>query len=250
MIAVGFLSGGCVRFKNIAYIQDRYEVQDSSTYTIDVAKGGDLILRPGDNVFINIYGINFDQLELFNKESSRYPSNYTDLSLLMQGYNIDDDGFVEMPIMNKIKIGGLTLAQAQDTLQEKIDEYLVGAIVDLRLLSYEITVLGEVKRPGKFFFYKREINIFDALSEAGDLTSFGDARKVILIRNFDGHSETYNFDLTSSSFFSNPNFWLKPNDVIYVKPLRTKVISMNSPTLTLVFSSLTTLLVILTYFKF
>ena len=250
LIFILLLSSGCARYKNIAYVQDRYEVADSSNYYIEVAEGGDLVLRFGDNVYINVYGLDFNQLESFNKQSGNSTQSYNEVSLYLQGYFINDAGDVELPIIGKVNSAGLTLANAKDTLQARIDEYLIEAVVDIRLLSYNITVLGEVKRPGKFQFYKREINILDVIARAGDLANYGDARHIVLIREKNGQSETYNFDLTSSDFFNSEYFWLKPNDVIYVKPLRSKMVSVNSPTFSLMFSGLTTLILLITYIQF
>ncbi len=250
LLLILLLSSSCARYKNFAYVQDRYEVTDSLKKYIDVTEGGDLILRPADNVYIHFYGLDFNQLESFNKQNGNRPINFNEVALYLQGYFINDSGEVELPVLGKVKLDGLTLAQAKDTLQAKVDEYLVGATVDIRLLSYNITVLGEVKRPGKLNFYKREINILDVIARAGDLGNYGDARNVILIREINGKSETYNFDLTSSDFFNSSYYWLKPNDVIYVKPLRAKVVSVNSPTLTVFFTGLTTLILFLNYVNY
>jgi polysaccharide export outer membrane protein len=230
-------------------VQDSYSVSDSSKQGINVAEGGDLILRNGDNVYINTYGLESNQLDIFNKEDSRRTYNVTSVSLFLKGYFISDSGYVELPVIGKVKIAGLNLSQAKDSIQSKMDEYLVGSVVDIRLLSYDITVLGEVRRKGKFQFYKREINILDAIAKAGDLSNYGDARNIILMRNENGVSKTYTFDITSSDFFSSPYFWLKPNDVIYVKPLRAKMISLNSPGLSILFTGLSTLILLLTYVR-
>ena len=249
-IIILIFGSGCVQYKKVAYIQDRYETTDSTTQSLSVFEGGNLTLRPRDNVYINAYGLEFNQLESFNKNPMISSSTFNELSLFLKGYFIDDSGIVELPIIGKVKIAGLTLPQAKDSLQAKLDEYLVGAVIDIRLLSYNITVLGEVRRPGKFQFYKREINIIDVIAKAGDLANYGDATNIVLIREDDGRSITYNFDLTSSDIFSSEYFWLKPDDVIYVKPLRSKMISVNSPTLTVFFTGLTTLILLVTFFKY
>ncbi len=248
-IIILLISSGCARYKNIAYIQDRYEVEDSTKQYITVSEGGDLILMPNDNVYIDFYGLEYEQLESFKKQYFERASNFNEISLFLKGYFIDETGGVELPVIGKVKIAGLTLSQAKDTLQKKVNEYLKGAVVDIRLLSYNITILGEVKRPGKFQFYKRQINLLDALAKAGDLSRYGDARHIVLIREENGKTATYNFDLTSSDFFSMQTFWLKPNDVIYVKPLKTKIVSVNSPTISLIFTGLTTIILLLTYIR-
>jgi polysaccharide export outer membrane protein len=248
-ISILVLGSGCARYKNIAYIQDRYEVADSSQFEIKSTSGEDIVLKPYDNVYINVYGLEINQLESFNKESQS--DNLSEISFYLKGYFINNEGYVELPVLGKVKIAGLSIVQAKDHLQNKFDEYLKGAVVDLRLLSYQITIFGEVRRPGKFLFYKREINLLDALSQAGDLGDYGDARNIIVVREIKpGISESYNFDLTKSDFLNDPNFWLKPNDVIYVKALRAKMVSINAPAITIVLSGLTTLLLLLTYINF
>lgn len=250
LVFIMLITSSCVQYKNIAYVQDRYEVTDSTKQFFTVTDGGDLILRLDDNVYINAYGLEYNQLESFNKEGAIQSSTFNELSLYLKGYFIDDSGSVELPIIGKVKLEGLTLTQAKNKLQNKIDEYLIGAVIDIRLLSYNITVLGEVRRPGKFNFYKREINILDVIAKAGDLANYGDARNIVLIREENGQSISYNFDLTSSDFFNSEYYWLKPNDVIYVKPLRSKMISVNSPTLTVFFTGLTTIILFLTYMNY
>ena len=248
LLFIILFSTSCVQYKNVAYVQDSYGVKDTTKQSISVAEGGDLVLREGDNVYINTYGLEPEQLSLFNKEKTT-SSSISSISLYLKGYFINDSGYVEMPVIGKVKIAGLNLAQAKDSIQSKMNEYLVGSVVDIRLLSYNITILGEVKKQGKYQFYKREINILDAIAKAGDLGTYGDARNIILMRNVNGVIKTYKFDITSLDFFSDPNFWLKPDDVIYVKPLKAKMISVNTPALSIVLAGLSTLILLLTYVR-
>ncbi len=243
-----FLSAGCTQYKNIVYMQDRYET-DSSSQAIDVSITEDIVLRPDDNIYINVYGVDMGQIDLFNKLSGGQNSNYTEMLLYLNGYIIDKNGEVELPVIGNLKLAGLPLSEARTVVQKAIDEYLKGVVVDVRLLSYRVTLLGEVNQPGVHTFYQREINLLDAIGQASDISSFGDKKHILIIRKEGDKTKTVELDLTRSDFYQNPYFWIKPNDVIYVKPLRSKMVNLNSTTLTLALTTLTTLIVILTYFK-
>jgi len=248
IVVLTFAFTNCARYKNILYFQDTFEKPDTSVRIITVDPEL-TVLKAGDNLYLNAYGVELGQLESFRKESSS-TSNFSELSLYMQGYLIDENGFIEFPVAGKIQVAGLTLAEAQKKVQKMMDEYLVGVVVDLRLLSYEVTILGEVRRPGNVVFYKTEVTILEALSKAGDIGDYADARHVLILRKSSKGTESIELDITSSNAFQSPGFWVMPGDIIYVKPHRSKMWSINSPSISLVLSGLTTMLLLLTYINF
>ncbi|MDA3894159.1 MAG: polysaccharide biosynthesis/export family protein [Salinivirgaceae bacterium] len=247
LLFIVLLSTSCVRYKNIAYIQDRYKI-DSVTMNLKIDVPEEIILEAGNNLYISLGGVEGNQLESFSKKSTG-SLNYTELMLYFKGYLIGDDGFIELPVIGSIKVAGLSFKLAKKVIQERYAEFLKGVIVDVRLVSYSITILGEVKSPGTFVFYKRNINIFDVLSRCGELSNYGDARNILVIRNKGENSESVKVDLTHTDVFQNSHFWLEPNDVVYVKPLRAKMFSVNSPTINLFFSTVSLLIVLLTFSK-
>lgn len=246
---VVLLFSNCARYKNALYFQDTFKRTDSIGLQINQKIPDEIMLQSGDNVYVNIYGIELGQTETFKKQSAA-TSNFNELSLFIQGYLIDQEGNIEMPVIGKVSIGGQSLTEARNTLQKIINEYLIGAVVDLRLLSYEISVLGEVKRPATYAFYKKDVSILEALAKAGDLSGYGNAKELLIVRKTAQGSQTGIVDLTSSDFMQSEYFWLKPGDVIYAKPLRAKMVSINSPTVSVLLSGLTTLLLLLTYVSY
>lgn len=230
------------------YFQDRYETKDTTKLAITVSEGDEITLRPNDNLYINVYGVDMGQIDIFNRQTST-TSNYNETTLYMQGYLINHDGFVELPVIGNIKVAGLTLKKAQQAIQDRVDEYIRDAIVDVRLLSYRITLMGEVKQPGTYTFLQRDINILDAIGKAGDIATYGDIKHVLVIRKNGNSTQTAELDLSGSDFYQSPYFWLKPDDVIYVKPLRSKMVSINSPSISILLSGLTTLFLFLTYMQ-
>lgn len=244
-----FLSFSCTQYKKVVYMHDHYEVKDTAMRSISVEESGEMRLMTGDNLFVNVYGVDLGQIEIFKKQSS-YNQNFTEYSLAMQGYVIDNNGEIELPIVGKIKIVGNTLSQTKELIQNSIDEYIVGAVVEVRLLSFQVTVLGEVRRPGTYTFINRDVSVLDALGKAGDVMDFGDRGSLLIVRKSKSHAQTIQLDLTSSNFFNEVGYWLEPNDVVYVKPLRAKMININGTTISIVLAGLTTLILFLTYMQY
>jgi polysaccharide export outer membrane protein len=240
------LSGCCVKYKNLVYIQDKYE---KTSDTISTSKNQEIVLRTGDNLYINLIGANISDLGIYYRDDKSSPSKET---LVLQGYMIDPEGNIKFPMIGNIKLSGLTLNEARDLIQSKIDEYIANVVVVVRLLNYDITVLGEVARPGTYTFTQREVNLFDALGMAGDCTPNADRQHVIILRKEAENTKAETLNLLHSDFVANPYFWLKPNDVIYVKPTRSKTVAANSPLLSVILSSLSvtaTLILYISYLK-
>lgn len=240
------LSGCCVKYKNLVYIQDKYT---NTSDTIPTSKNQEIVLRTGDNLYINLIGANIEELGIYYRDVRS--SAYRDL-LTLQGYMIDPEGNINFPMIGKTQLAGLTIKEARDLIQSKIDEFIANVVVDIRLLNYKITVLGEVARPGTYTFDQREVNLLDALGAAGDCSANADRRRIIILRKEAENTKAETLNLLNSEFIANPYFWLKPNDVIYVKPTRSKTVAANSPLLSVILSSLSvtaTLILYISYLK-
>lgn len=136
----------------------------------------------------------------------------------LQPYLVDEDGYIDFPILGRVKLGGLTKKEAVKLLEEKIARDVKEPIVTIQNLNFKISVLGEVNKPGPFFLTNERISILDALSLAGDLTIHGKRTNVLLMRDNNGKKEFNYFDLTKTDIFKSPYFYLQQNDVVYVEP--------------------------------
>jgi polysaccharide export outer membrane protein len=119
----------------------------------------------------------------------------------------------------------------------------------VKLVNRYVSVLGEVKNPGHFSYSQDKFNIYDAIGLAGDITDYGNRTKVILVRNENGENLRINIDLTKSEILTSDYFFMRPNDIIYVVPLRKKFWGFNQFPFSLLLSAITTGLLIYTIVK-
>ncbi|MFR9546701.1 MAG: polysaccharide biosynthesis/export family protein [Rikenellaceae bacterium] len=142
----------------------------------------------------------------------------------LQQYLVDNDGQIDFPIIGTLTLGGLTKGEAEDMIKEKLKKYLKETpIVNVRMVNYNISVLGEVARPGVFTIDDEKVNIFEALAMAGDLTIYGQRTDVKLIReDATGKREVIMINLNRANVIESPYYHLQQNDILYVTPNKTK----------------------------
>jgi polysaccharide export outer membrane protein len=136
-----------------------------------------------------------------------------------QAYYVDRKGEINFPIVGRIKVEGLTRFDLEDLLEEKLKAHISDPVVRVAIYNNLVKVFGEVKLPGAHSIGNRDrYSIMDALADAGDITSFGDKKRVKLIREENGRMESTVLDLTSSDILSSPYYYLKQNDILIVDP--------------------------------
>ncbi|MCX6188038.1 MAG: polysaccharide biosynthesis/export family protein [Bacteroidetes bacterium] len=154
---------------------------------------------------------------------------------------VNDNGCIEIPLVGVVKIAGLTLAMAKDTLIKQLKVFFNDPYVNLQLVSFKVTVFGEVGMPGIKALVSANATLLDALASSGDLTSFGNRSNIKVLRG----ETVYYLDLTDMNVFKSDGFFLQSNDIIYVQPLRKKSALANLST-SLTITSFVSFLVTLT----
>lgn len=186
--------------------------------------------------------------DLFNITTTTQAPMFTSPgNLFLEGYSIDAKGQITLPIIGALTVKDLTIEEVQDLIQVNANRYLKNATVIAKLISFKITVLGEVNNPGYHYVYNNQITILEALGLAGDLTAVGSRQNVKLIRQVPGGSEVVLLDLTNPGLLKSKYFFLMPNDALYIEPLRARSSRLNLEHLTLLFSAATTAILILNY---
>ena len=142
---------------------------------------------------------------------------------LIDGYKVADDGSINLPLIGKVIVSNLTVNQAADKITEELSKSIIKPIVNVRLLNYKVSVLGEVNKPGTFKIYDPKINIIQALGLAGDITIYGKKNDIKLIREINGNFITTKIDITKTDFINSDFYYLKNNDAIYVEPSFAKI---------------------------
>src|SRR5690606_36116850 len=138
-------------------------------------------------------------------------------------YLVDENGYVDFPLIGSTKLSGLTKIEAKNLLIEKLNEHVKQPIVGIRFLNFKVTVLGEVNNPSSFIIPNDNVNILEALGLAGDLTVFGKRENVLLIREKENVRTTVRLNLNDKEILNSPYFWLQQNDIIYIEPDKARV---------------------------
>ena len=188
-------------------------------------KSIDHIISKRDILKITIKTQNPETLTSISENISNTPLNQNRETLIYNsGYKLDNEGFINYPLLGKIKAINFTVAELSDLLTRELTnlDFFTEPIVDIKVLNMNFTVLGEVNKPGKYYF-DSQINVLQALGMAGDLTINGKRTDIKLIRNSNEKSDVFSVDLTKSEFISSPSFNVVSGDVIIVNPNTNRV---------------------------
>jgi len=206
-------------------------------------------LGVGDNLYIKVQSLDQKSNEFFNQDSKSRTSNYNDASIYLESYSVDNKGNIFFPFIGPIHVLGLTLDQSKVEIENVMDKYLKETTIVVKLVNFNITFVGEVRRPGEYKIYQDKINIFEAISLAGDITDYGNRNEVKLMRMTDDGMALHIIDLTKEDILESPYFYLKPNDIVYIEPLKGKQFAFATFPYALLFSTITTLIVLLTFIQ-
>ncbi len=253
LVFVSFLTvimlGSCVSRKKLTYLQfsDRSGDRQARTdYGTSVTPAAYKIM-PYDNLYIRVLTPDPQYSELFNVSVGT--GTLTQESAGLSSYSVDLDGYIEIPYVGKIKVGGKTLPEIKIKLDTVFKNYVADGAITLRLVNNAISVLGEVSRPGRYEIYKDQLNIFEALSLAGDLTVYSNRQKVQLLRPTQYGPTIKEFSLTDRSILNSEYFYIMPNDIIYAMPTQGRSFLTNTSFYSLFLSTITTALVIISYIR-
>lgn len=222
-VVLTMMFASCVPQKKMIYLKDAEmaAANISKEYVND--RSVNYKLQPGDNLFIRV--LNTIDERSASAISGEYGNrNYlsSDASIYLQSYTLDEEGCIEMPLTGKIELKNLTIDQAKDKLQTELGKYVNQTTLIVKMSNFNLTVLGEVTRPGMYKVYQSQINLFEAISLAGNMTNFAKNSEVRIIRQTDNGSEVVTVDMGQADILSSPYYYLKPNDIIYVEPLKIK----------------------------
>ena len=243
-ILLVFLAG-CVSQKKIKYLQ---QVPDKdSVFLFQMNKAAEYRVQASDNLFISIKSLSEKANDLFNQQMEGSGMT-SDASIYLNSYTVSRDGNINFPVIGNIYVQDLTVEEIMKKLQSLVSEYLKETIVIVKLVNYNLTILGEVQKPGEYKVYQDKITIFEGIAMAGDFTDFANRGQVALIRQTEKGSVVHYLDLNSVSILSSPYYYLKPNDVVYAAPLKVKQWGFTTFPYAVMFSAISTILLIITLF--
>ena len=212
--------GSCGSSKQIAYFQNA----DSLNYA--ASKGlFDAKIMPKDLLTITVSTTDPKAATPFNLSVTNTLNATGYLSTgagSLQTYLVDNDGFINFPVVGQLKVGGMTKRQCENYIRDKILPYMSkteNPIVTVKMASFKVTVAGEVKAPGVFNVDQEKISVIEALARAGDLTIYGKRGNVLLIReDATGEKSVHRLNLNDANLINSPYYYLQQNDYLYVEP--------------------------------
>lgn len=250
LLIIGLAMISCVPQAKMKYLQDKEG--DTVRTEFKVLKP-DYKVKPGDYLYTRVVSLDQKSNEIFatiaGSAAGNSNMNITDQNLYLTSYLVNDSGYINFPLIGKIYAKDQTIDELEQTLTRSVSEIIVGASVIVKLVMYNISVLGEVKSPGKISIYNNRVNIFEALAMANDITPFGNRSKVQIIRTQGDKNNIVVLDIQNKEILSSPYYYLQPNDIIYVEPLKEKTWAFETFPYGLVYSTIGLVLVVLTFFK-
>ncbi len=209
----------CKTSEKILYLQDiNVNVPEA------IQESSDIIVQPKDMISIVVSSKDPQLAALFNLPKVSYQVGNTTLnqnsSNGVSGYTIDNEGNIDFPVLGTLHVAGLTKKEVARLVKEQLikADQVKDPVVTVEFMNLHISILGEVKEPGKYLIDRDQINLLEAISMAGDLTIYGKRDGVFIIREENGERVTHWTDLRSKELFNSPIYYLKQNDIIYVQP--------------------------------
>lgn len=225
----------CVSQRKLSYLRD-VTAESADSINVTYSPLSENYITQGDILSIFVNALDLEAVRAFNLPvanvqnlGARQVATATGSSSL-QGYWVDPDGNIDFPVLGKLHVEGMTTTMLRDTLIQLISQSVKDPIVNISFMNFYVTVLGEVKNPGRHAVGAQGMTIFEALGLAGDLTIYGKRNNVLISREVDGKMEFARLNLNDQAIFASPYFHIRQNDVIYVEPnVARSISSQNIP---------------------
>ncbi len=245
MIITGLL-GSCVTTNKSTYLQD---LEDSGVPS-EIYQPESYRIQPNDNLFIRVTTPDPRFSEMFNTLPTTTGSmSSTEQSVDLLSYSVHTDGTVDIPYLGSVYVAGKTVTEAEKVLQAALADYISDAGITVKLVNNYVSILGEVTRPGLYPIYKEHLNIFQALSMAGDVGEFSNRSNIKIVRSTSDGSVIREFNLTDRNIVDSAFYYVMPNDVIYVSPMKGKFFGFTQFPYMVLLSSVTTFILVLNYIQ-
>lgn len=214
----------CIPVKDLVYLQ---KTENSVSNPVNQMNDKAYRLQSNDILTVTIKAVNPELVAIFQQsETQGGVANMSEQGVYFNGFPVDQQGNIRIPIVGNVSVLGLTLEETRLKIEkELLDKYFTekaNIFVTVKLAGLRITINGEVGSPGTVILYQERGNILEAIANAGDITTTGDRKNVVIMRQYPTGMELHTIDLTEINALQSPYFYLQPNDYIYVKPLPQK----------------------------
>lgn len=255
IVLVVFSSGffSCASHKETLLLQETDDTVISSQ-KLPKLSFDDYCVQPGDFLMIHLFSFDEKSNAYFNSSNvSSNNYNVTEANIYLSSYMVNDSGYIQLPLLGDVYVKDKSTNQIQNDLNAIMSDFVMEPSVTVKLVGFNISILGEVKHPGRFMISKNRVNILEAIAMAGDMGTYANRKEVKIVRSNKGVTELLVVDISRKDLIYSDNYYLQPNDIIYVEPLRSKRYTFEAfpyaLVLTTITSTITTYLLILNYIK-
>ena len=238
IIFVMIFSVSCVPTKELSYFNDMNDLKEPG-----VNPRNQKLILPFDRLYIKVISIDPQTSQIFNTTEEMRSG----VSNGVLGYLVDEKGDINFPFVGNINVVSMTTGQAAAKIQKALNDYVSNTSITVKYIDNQVTVLGEVNSQGVYPFIQDKLNIYEALGLGGGLTRYGDRKKIILVRNEGDKIMHYRLDLSDSKIANKDYYYIHPNDVIIVEPLKAISYSYQNNTYTTILTSITTLIAVMLF---
>jgi polysaccharide export outer membrane protein len=250
MVCLLVFVSSCIPTKKLVYFPDPQF--NTTELTPIINQANNYRLQPRDVLSVRVKALDTESSEYFNLQSANAFFNYNQATAYVNGYSIDEKGNIDLPEAGPVNVAGLTINEAQAKIQKSFAVYLKKATIVVKLVSFKITVLGEVNNPGHYYIYNNQATLLEGLGLAGDMTDFGNRENITLVRQTDTGLGAVLINLKDAKVLSSQFYYLQPNDVVYVQPLKAKNTRSNLNALNILsigFGAISSLILLLNFIR-
>lgn len=218
---IALFLGSCIPTKDLTYFQGNPKSKtEISKYNSRPYK-----LQANDIIDIQIKANDETLVSLFKAIETPNASVITPQQLYFNSYSVDKNGFIRIPYLDEINVLGYTEKEVRlkiETELGKMFKNMDDLFVTVKLAGIRFTVIGEVNNPGTNVIFQNQVNVIEAIANAGDITVTGNRHTIKIIRNNVDGIKKYTIDLTRFDFMNSNAYFIQPNDIIYIEPLKQK----------------------------
>lgn len=231
-------SFGCTSQKKLAYLNNLPQGDGEETFNMVVP---DYKIQPRDILYVTVKAMAPDGSikDYLNSGSSNINLGQGESSATLMGFTINSEGFVLIPGLGQIQVAGLKLDEIRIKVQDSADKVFKNSVVECKLLSFKFTVIGEVRLPGAYINYNNYLTVIEAIGRAGGIGDYGNRNRILVVRPFDKGTKTFRINLQDKNILSSEAYFLLPNDVVIVEPVKQRIFNLNLPTISFVITALT-----------
>ena len=221
---IGFLlislASSCVSRQEVVYFQGLEKAEAH----MDKQRETSLKIKPNDLLTISVSAPEQAAALPFNLPVVGVPQGGMNTGMTVNGrqqlqtYLVEENGKIDFPVLGEISVEGLSQQQLASKLKKSIKRYVQAPIVNVRVVNFQISVLGEVNRPGTFDVQDAYFTLPQALGLAGDLSIYGKRNNILVMREEGGTTTHAYLDLGNADIINSSYYYLQQNDVIYVEP--------------------------------